>query len=192
MNIEPKEESEIDKKQINNYPLESKEKMNMKYLNKKLSDLSLDEQISMYLDKIQQLEKINKDLKFELLETRSEQVKKIDVITGLRKHLNEKKKTIFDMKKDQIDTLLKNEQLENEKAKLINNLNVLSSIYSESQSKLKQKDDLVEQLRVEIQKLKRERDQIKMIEKEFSSVSDTLDNFQKKEVSYINSFYFYL
>lgn len=190
MNIESEDESEIDIKQINNYSLETKEKINIKYFNNKLLDVSLDEQISMYLAKIQQLEKMNKNLKFELLNTRSEQVKKKGVITDLRNHLNEKNNALFDIKKDKIDILLRNEQLENENTKLINNLNSFSSIYNEIQLKLKQKDDLIEQLSVEIEKLKRERDQIKMIKKEFKPVTDTLDNLEKKEVSFINIYFF--
>lgn len=147
-----------------------------------LVHLPLGEQLVIYRSKVQQLELANRELRRDLNQTRGEQVNKTGVQSGLRIRINEQDNTILEMKNEKINLQLSNEQLENERAKLQEQLVTVNRQLEQIRVDVQHKDALIERLGIEIEGLKRERDEMRLVKQQVKRVSEALEIVQEKEV----------
>ena len=77
-----------------------------------VSGLTEAEQIAILRSRIQQLEILSSDLRNELNHTKSESMHSAGIHSGLKSRVNEQDNTILEMKKEQINMHMHNQQLE--------------------------------------------------------------------------------
>lgn len=147
-----------------------------------LANLTPDEQICILRSKIQQLEILNADMRNELNAIKCETVNKNGIQSGLKTRISEQNNTILEMKNEQINLQLANEKLSKERDELNQQLGVYLVQLNNLRNEILLKDTVIDKLKIDINELRKEREQVKLVKQQVKQVSDTLDIVQEKEV----------
>ncbi len=146
-----------------------------------LANLPKDEQIVILRSKIQQLEIICDDLRTELNQAKSESMNKVGVECGLKQRLNEQDNSILEMKNEQLNLNIHNQQLLKEKEQMSKKLMECQNQMNKMRQDMLSRDDLIERLKAELDELHKEREQTRFVCEQVKQVNDTLEIVQEKE-----------
>ena len=141
-----------------------------------LSNLTKDEQIAILRSKIQQLEILDNDLKSELNQTKSESMNNYGMQSGLKSRLTELDNNILEMKSEQINLQLTNQQLVNEKEKLLNLLEQQANDINKLKNELTIRDEMIDKLKIEMNSLVK----TNLLKKQIKNIAD-IEEIQEKE-----------
>ena len=124
-----------------------------------VSGLTPAEQIAILRSRIQQLEILSSDLRNDLNHAKSESMHSAGVHSGLKSRVNEQDNTILEMKKDQLNLHMINQQLEKEKEELMRKLDERAHLINRLQNELNCKNQQMDHMRGDIINLTREKEE---------------------------------
>ncbi len=146
-----------------------------------LSNLTPEEQITIMRSKIQQMEILSADLRNELNLIKSETMHKNGIQSGLKTRLAEQDNTILELKDEQLNMHLVNQQLLKEKEDLNFKLNERILQINQLKQEICKRDDYIDTLKLEINNLLNEKEHTNFVRQQVKQVSDTLEYVQEKE-----------
>ena len=121
----------------------------------------------------------------ELAEAKSESIEKCGTQSGINERLKEQDNTILELKNDQLNLQLVNQQLLKEKEALNLKLNECGLQIHLLKQDIAKRDQFIEQLKQDINILVDEREKTKYVRQQVKQVSDTLEFVQEKEVCFV-------
>lgn len=124
-----------------------------------VSGLTPAEQIAILRSRIQQLEILSSDLRNELNHAKSESMHSAGVHSGLKSRVNEQDNTILEMKKEQLNLHMINQQLEKEKEELMRKLDERAHLINRLKHELNCKNEQMDNMRADIISLTREKEE---------------------------------
>ena len=124
-----------------------------------VSGLTPAEQIAILRSRIQQLEILSSDLRNDLNHAKSESMHSAGVHSGLKSRVNEQDNTILEMKKEQLNLHMINQQLEKEKEELMRKLDERAHLINRLQNELNCKNQQMDHMRADIINLTREKEE---------------------------------
>lgn len=146
-----------------------------------LSNLSLEEQISIFRSKIQQLEISNTDLRNELNYYKNEALNKNGIQSGLKTRIGEQDNTILEMKNEQLNLQLSNQNLLKEKDDFKDQVDACLSQINQLKTELSSKDATIERIKFEMREMLREKNEQKqLVRQQVKHVTETLEIAQEK------------
>ena len=202
-NNEASNEENIDNnmKETETIKIENNQKENGDINNIKTEEIKpVEEKINELLERISLLEKENKSIKEENSSLKEENININNKITSLEKEFNSSKKENTSLKKE-VDTIKKenqklkkdNESLKKENTNLKNEINTLKKKLSKAnltEEKLKKSNKDNNELKVELQKLKNEKNKKKSPEKiqqnKKKDIGDIINNIPKRAQTDVN------
>ena len=141
-----------------------------------LANLTKDEQITILRSKIQQLEIVCNDLRSELNHTKSESMNNYGAQSGLKSRLNELDNSMLEMKNEQINLQLNNQQLIKEKDKFISLLDLQGVEINNLKSELVNRDEIIDKMKLEMNSLLK----TDLLKKQIKNIAD-IEEIQEKE-----------
>jgi hypothetical protein len=117
-----------------------------------LSSLTQEEQITILRSKVQQLEIVCGDLRGELNKNNFVSMHQVGEGIGLKTRLNEQDNTILEMKTEQLNMHLTNQQLLQENEALRVEFQKQSKLMNELKFKVFSKDEIIESLKADMSK----------------------------------------
>ena len=135
-----------------------------------LTNLTHDEEVAILRSKIQQLEILCTDLRCELNSAKSNNLHSSGTNSGLKQRLDEQDNTILEMKNENLNLMLINQQLVKNKEEMKAKMDEQQERIKSLEYELTKRDDLITKLKVDNKKVKQ--------------VSETLDIVQEKKVAF--------
>ena len=134
-----------------------------------LTNLTHDEEIAVLRSKIQQLEILCTDLRYELNNAKSNNLHSNGTHSGLKQRLDEQDNTILEMKNENLNLILVNQQLVKSKEEMNSKMDEHLDKIKSLEYELAKRDDLIAKLKLDSKKVKQ--------------VSETLEIVQEKKVN---------
>ena len=147
-----------------------------------LIGITQDEEIAILRGKIQQLEILCCDLRNELNSAKSDNMQTSGMQSGLRHRLVEQDNTILEIKSENLNLMLMNQQLVKGKDEMSVKLEEQAAQIKRLEAELAKRDDLIVKVKMENKSLAKENENAKYVSQQVKHVTETLDIVQEKEV----------
>lgn len=145
------------------------------------SSLTPQDQIKILRSKIQEMETLSASLRNELNQIKSEKIHKTGINSGLKSRIDEQDNTILELKDEQLNLHLINQQLSKEREDLSLKLNERMLQINQLKQEINKRDDYIDKLKVEISTLICEKEKAQSVRQQVKKMTDTLDYVQEKE-----------